>query len=116
MPTPPNPDASGAPPPFDAEATKFSAANALNREDLVPRVPFRGWDYADVGNMIHFDSAGSPVLESQQWRNFLSRSIERFKEFFSISTHFGADVGDHDYRQYENLVATHQSELAALQL
>ena len=29
MPTPRNPDASGAPPPFDSEATKFSAANAL---------------------------------------------------------------------------------------
>jgi triacylglycerol lipase len=88
----------------------------VNREDLVPRVPFRGWDYADVGNMIHFDSTGTPALESLQWRNFLSRSIEGFKEFFNISTHFGADVGDHDYHQYENLVATHQSELAALPL
>lgn len=86
----------------------------VNREDLVPRVPFRGWDYADVGNMVHFDSTGIPALESLQWRNFLSRSIEGFKEFFNISTHFGADVGDHDYHQYENLVATHQSELAAL--
>ena len=88
----------------------------VNREDLVPRVPFRGWDYADIGSMIHFDSTGAPVLESTQWRNFLSRSIEGFKEFFNISTHFGPDVGDHDYRQYENLVATHQSELAALPL
>ena len=71
----------------------------VNREDLVPRVPFRGWDYADVGNMIHFDSSGTPVLESHQWRNFLSRNIEGFKDFFSISTHFKADVGDHNYRQ-----------------
>jgi len=86
----------------------------VNKEDLVPRVPFRGWDYADVGNMIHFDSAGTPVLESLQWRNFLSRSIEGFKEFFSISTNFGADVGDHSYRGYQNLIATHRSELAAL--
>jgi len=88
----------------------------VNKEDLVPRVPFRGWDYADLGCMIHFDNRGKPVLESSQWRNFLSRGIESFKEFFDIATHFGVDVGDHDYRQYENLVATHQSELAALQL
>lgn len=86
----------------------------VNREDLVPRVPFRGWDYADVGNMIHFDNAGSPVLESQHRRNFLSRSIEGFQEFFNISTHFSAHVGDHDYRQYETLIATLQSELTAL--
>jgi len=93
---------------------RSSTFRFVNKEDLVPRVPFRGWDYADVGNMIHFDSTGTPVLESHQWRNFLSRSIESFKDFFNISTHFGADVGDHDYRQYEKLVATHQSELAAL--
>ena len=53
----------------------------VNKEDLVPRVPFRGWDYADLGCMIHFDNAGKPVLQSSQWRNFLSRSIESFKEF-----------------------------------
>jgi triacylglycerol lipase len=86
----------------------------VNNEDLVPRVPFRGWDYADLGCMIHFDNKGKPVLQSSQWRNFLSRSIESFKEFFDIATHFGVGVGDHDYRQYENLIATHQSELAAL--
>ena len=86
----------------------------VNREDLVPRVPFRGWDYADVGNMIHFDSAGTPVLESLEWRNFLSRSIEGFKEFFNISTHFGADVGDHSYRGYQDLIATNQNALNTL--
>jgi hypothetical protein len=86
----------------------------VNREGLVPRVPFRGWDYSDVGNMIHFDSTGTPALESLQWRNFLSRSIEGLKEFFNISTHFNADPGDHDYRQYKNLIAAHQGELAGL--
>jgi len=86
----------------------------VNREDLVPRVPFRGWDYADVGNMIHFDSSGTPVLESNQWRNFLSRNIEGFKEFFSISTHFKADVGDHNYRGYQDLIATQQDALNRL--
>jgi len=64
--------------------------------------------------MIHFDNAGKPVLQSSQWRNFLSRGIESFKEFLEIATHFGVDVGDHDYRQYENLVATHQDELNRL--
>ena len=86
----------------------------VNREDLVPRVPFRGWDYADVGDMIHFDSTGTPVLESLQWRNFLSRSIEGFKEFFNISTNFKADVGDHSYGGYQKLIAAHQDELNRL--
>jgi triacylglycerol lipase len=86
----------------------------VNKEDLVPRVPFRGWDYADLGCMIHFDSKGQPVLQSSQWRNFLTRSIESFKELFDIATHFGVDVGDHNYRDYENLVATHQNELDKL--
>ena len=31
----------------------------INREDLVPRVPFRGWNYADLGQTIHFDSSGT---------------------------------------------------------
>src|ERR1700722_2357946 len=26
----------------------------VNNKDLVPRVPFQGWDYSDVGEMIHF--------------------------------------------------------------
>jgi hypothetical protein len=64
--------------------------------------------------MIHFDSAGTPVLESLEWRNFLSRSIEGFKEFFNISTHFGADVGDHSYRGYQDLIATNQNALNTL--
>jgi triacylglycerol lipase len=86
----------------------------VNKEDLVPRVPFRGWDYADLGRMIHFDNDGAPQLESPQWRNFLARSIESFKELFKITTHFGVDVGDHDYHKYENLVATHQDDLDKL--
>src|SRR5262245_34762290 len=101
MPTPSLPDGNGTPPPRVGLFNFCNNYNQLlrsrtfrfvNREDLIPRVPFRGWDYADVGNMIHFDNTGAPVLESLQWRNFLSRSIEGFKEFFSISTNFGADV------------------------
>ena len=86
----------------------------VNNQDLVPRVPFRGWDYADLGQMIHFDKTGVPKLESPQWRSFLARSIESFKDLFQITTHFGVDVGDHDYHRYEDLVATHQDRLAAL--
>ena len=86
----------------------------VNKEDLVPRVPFRGWDYADLGQMIHFDSSGVPRLESPQWKNFLARSIESFTEFFGIATHVGVDIGDHSYRAYEDLIATHQNELSGL--
>lgn len=86
----------------------------VNKEDLVPRVPFRNWDYADVGRMIHFDTSGTPLLESVQWRNFLSRSFESFKDFFQIATHFSPDVGDHDRQKYHDLVETHQEALDAL--
>ena len=33
----------------------------VNNKDLVPRVPFRGWDYSDVGEMIHFTENGAPA-------------------------------------------------------
>ena len=86
----------------------------VNKDDLVPRVPFRGWDYSDVGRMIHFDSTGTPVLESAQWRNLLSRTIESFTDFFKIATNFSPDVGDHDYHKYLDLVDTHQEVLDKL--
>lgn len=86
----------------------------VNKEALVPRVPFRGWDYADVGRMIHFNDTGAPVLQSSQWRNFISRSFEGFKDFFDIATHFSPDVGDHDREKYQSLVETHQDALDKL--
>ena len=86
----------------------------INREDLVPRVPFRGWNYADLGQMIHFDSNGLPRLESREWSNFLARTFESFTDFFQITTHFNPDVGDHSRTGYEQLVQDHQAELEAL--
>ncbi len=86
----------------------------INREDLVPRVPFRGWNYADLGQMIHFDSTGTPRRESREWSNFLARTFESFGEFFQITTHLSPEVADHSRTGYEQLVRDHQAELDAL--
>lgn len=86
----------------------------VNKEDLVPRVPFRGWDYADLGQMIHFDSSGAPRRESHEWTNFLSRTFESFRDFFGIATDIQTDIGDHAMGGYEELVAEQQAALTAL--
>jgi triacylglycerol lipase len=86
----------------------------VNKEDLVPRVPFRGWDYADVGQMIHFTSNGTPKLESPEWANFLTRTFQSFLDFFHIATNLRTDVGDHAMGGYEQLVAAQQTALTAL--
>jgi triacylglycerol lipase len=86
----------------------------VNNQDLVPRVPFRGWDYADLGQMIHFDSSGQPKLQSSQWSSFLSRTLQSFKEFFDIAGHAQSDVRDHDMNGYADLVAAEQADLTAL--
>jgi triacylglycerol lipase len=86
----------------------------VNKEDLVPRVPFRGWDYADIGRMIHFTSSGEPKLESLEWTNFLSRTFQSFRDFFHIATNLQTDVGDHAMSGYQQLVESHAAELAAL--
>ena len=86
----------------------------INRQDLVPRVPFRGWDYSDLGQMIHFDNTGAPRRESHEWTNFLARTFEGFHEFHDILLHLSPDVGDHSRTGYEELVREHQEELNAL--
>jgi triacylglycerol lipase len=86
----------------------------VNNQDLVPRVPFRGWDYADLGQMIHFDSSGEPKLQSSQWSGFLSRALQSFKEFFDIAGHTQSDVRDHDINGYARLVQTQAPALSAL--
>jgi triacylglycerol lipase len=83
----------------------------VNKEDLVPRVPFRSWDYADVGQMIHNDR---PKLQSLEWTNFLSRAFESFTEFLEIGGNIQTDVGDHDISEYERLVRTQKNALNAL--
>jgi len=86
----------------------------VNNKDLVPRVPFRGWDYSDVGEMIHFIDSGAPELQSEQWRNFLARTFESFEETVEIFAHFNMDVGDHAISNYRRLVADHQDALNQL--
>lgn len=86
----------------------------VNKEDLVPRVPFRSWDYADLGQMIHFTANDKPKLQSLEWSNFLSRAFESFKEFFGIAANIAPDVGDHSITEYARLVDTQQAALAAL--
>ena len=88
----------------------------VNREDLVPRVPFRGWDYADVGTMIHFNSDGTPQLDSQEWTNFLSRTFQSFADFFSITTNISVDGGDHSMLGYCVLVRNQADALSRLPL
>jgi triacylglycerol lipase len=86
----------------------------VNNQDLVPRVPFRGWDYADMGEMIHFTSDGTPQRQSIQWSNFLSRTFESFKEIFSMAQNLGLDVGDHSMSGYQNSVEAQQANLDKL--
>jgi triacylglycerol lipase len=86
----------------------------VNNQDLVPRVPFRGWDYADLGQMIHFDEDGDPQLESVQWASFLSRTIGSFQDLFGIAGNLNYDVGDHSMARYQALVDSNQDALDAL--
>jgi triacylglycerol lipase len=86
----------------------------VNNKDLVPRVPFRGWDYSDVGEMIHFTLSGDPELESSQWRDFLARTLESFQEAFEILTRINMDIGDHSMSKYRQLVSDHQQALDRL--
>lgn len=86
----------------------------VNNQDLVPRVPFRGFDYADVGQMIHFDNRGTPQLQSSQWSSFLSRSLQSFDEFFNIAGHTQSDVHDHSMDGYQQLVQSQTAKLDAL--
>ena len=86
----------------------------VNKKDLVPRIPFRGWDYADVGQMIHFASNNEPRLQSAEWNNFLSRNLQSFSDFFDIITRFGTGVNDHDMSSYQQLVQRQAAALDAL--
>jgi triacylglycerol lipase len=86
----------------------------VNKKDMVPRVPFRGWDYSDVGQMIHFDSNDEPRLESAEWNNFLSRNLQSFSDFFDIVNRFHTGVDDHDMAGYERLVQSNAAKLDKL--
>ena len=86
----------------------------VNKQDLVPRVPLRGWDYSDEGTMIHFDSMGTPTIQSEEWQGFLARTLQSFGEFWEIMSHIGVDVGDHSMAGYLDLIQKNQGTLAPL--
>jgi triacylglycerol lipase len=86
----------------------------VNKEDVVPRVPFTNWDYSDEGTMIHFDSTGTPSIEAVEWQNFLTRTIQSLGNFLQIVSNLKVDVGDHSMAGYQALVQLNQDALAAL--
>jgi len=86
----------------------------VNNQDVVPRVPFRGFDYSDVGIMIHFDSNGNPVKQSLEWKNFLTRAYQSFEELAEISKDLKVDAGYHSITRYKELVQSNMEKLAGL--
>jgi hypothetical protein len=86
----------------------------VNKQDLVPRVPFRGWDYSDEGTMIHFDTSGVPSIQADEWQGFLARTFQSIGDFAEIMTHIGVDVGDHSITGYRTLIEQNQNALGAL--
>jgi len=86
----------------------------VNKQDVVPRVPFRGWDYSDEGMMIHFDSSGTPQVQSPEWQNFLVRTLQSVEDFVEIVSHLRVDVGDHSMAGYLALIQQKQGALAPL--
>ena len=86
----------------------------VNKQDLVPRVPLRGWDYSDEGKMIHFDSMGTPSIQSEEWQGFLARTLQSFGDFWEIVSHIGVDVGDHSMAGYLALIEQNQGVLQPL--
>jgi triacylglycerol lipase len=83
----------------------------INKRDLVPRVPFRGWDYDDVGQVIHFTDDNTPEREGSQWTSLLARTFQSLTDAFEMFTGLRQDVGDHSMDGYQQLV---QSQAAAL--
>lgn len=61
--------------------------------------------------MIHFDSDGTPQLQSNEWASFLNRILQSFDEFFNITGHAQTDIQDHSMEGYQQLV---QSKADAL--
>jgi hypothetical protein len=86
----------------------------VNQNDVVPRVPFRGFEYSDEGIMIHFDSSGKPLKQSLEWQNFLTRTFQSFEDMTEIIKDLRTDVGDHSVTGYKILVQNNQPELALL--
>lgn len=86
----------------------------VNKEDVVPRVPLRGFDYGDEGMMIHFDSSGTAKVQSPEWGSFLARAFQSLADVVSMTDHLKVDVGDHSVTGYRELVEKNQTLLGSL--
>lgn len=86
----------------------------VNKCDIVPRVPFRTWDYGDYGKMIHFDSNEKPLINSAEWQSFLTQTYGGFAELVEFTLNLRTDVGDHSMTEYRRLVEQNQTALSAL--
>jgi triacylglycerol lipase len=86
----------------------------INNTDVVPQVPFTGWDYADEGKIIHFDESGIAQSEVAQWSSFFSRTFQSLRGFTDILLHMETDVGDHNMTLYRELVANNQPRIDEL--
>lgn len=86
----------------------------VNKEDVVPRIPFRIFDYSDDGTMIHFDSSGKPLLENPKWENFKARALQSFEDFIEMTRDLRVDVGDHSMTGYREVVEQNGNNLALL--
>ena len=87
----------------------------VNRKDIVARVPFRSWDYGDVGQMIHFESTGIPVLESPEWKHFLLQPFNDFGSFFNMLFTVSAGIEDHNIAGYIKAIQEQQGALDKLE-
>lgn len=86
----------------------------IQKSDLVPRVPFRAFDYADHSLMIHFGTDGVPRLESPEWEGFLGRAFNSFEEMSGMLLGLRMDVGDHSMDGYAASVQDNQDAIVAL--
>jgi triacylglycerol lipase len=84
----------------------------VNNRDLVPRVPLRCQMFAEVGTMIHFDSAGTPKIESQEWNDFLGKPFGTIEEILGTMINGKQGVADHSMHGYRELVEKSQAALA----
>jgi hypothetical protein len=86
----------------------------VNKKDIVPRVPFRTWNYSDQGKMIHFDATGTPSIEAVEWQDYLGRAFQCVADVSEFLFHAQTDVGNHSINEYVSLVQQNRSKLNVL--
>jgi hypothetical protein len=75
---------------------------------------WRGSRFARRSSLFAPSRLRDPQLQSEQWRDFLARTIESFQEATEIFSDFNMDVGDHAISKYLQLVSGHQDALSRL--